>query len=87
MKWKNDLRRIDPAMAEKVQYGISLLYVADRLQAQRYLANFGVPNEVIARVLSAAPARRRIYGTHLTCDLESDRLHPKSEVIEPNPPR
>lgn len=72
-----DSRRIDPATAEKVQYGISLLYVADRLQAQRYLTNSGVPAEVITRVLSGVPGRRRVYGTHLICDITKGRLHLK----------
>ena len=76
MEPKTEARRTDPVMAERVQYGVSLLYVADRLQAQRYLANSGVPDEVIARVLSTAPTRRRLYGTHLSSDLEGGALNP-----------
>jgi len=60
-------RRTDPSMAEKGQFGISLLHIAGMLQAQRHLVNCGVPSDVIARVLSGR-GRRRVFGTHLISD-------------------
>jgi len=65
---KKHARRADNNMAEKVQYGISLLHVAGVLEAQRYLVNNGVPAEVVARVLSATTGQRRVFGTHVTVD-------------------
>jgi len=68
MAVKEHVRRTNPGMAERVQYGISLLHVAGALEAQRYLINSGVPAEVVARILSAATSKRRVYGTHLKSD-------------------
>lgn len=69
-----NIRRVDQRMAETVQYGVSLFYVAGALQAQRYLANNGVPADVIARIMSTAPGKRRIYGRHLSCDAYAGRV-------------
>lgn len=68
MAVKEHVRRTDSVMAEKVQYGISLLHVAGAPEAQRYLISNGISVEVIGRILSASPGKRRVYGTHLKID-------------------
>ena len=62
-------RRVNLAMAEQVQCGISLMYIAGVSPAQRYLFHCGVPQEVIARVLLNPPYKRRLYGSHGVADV------------------
>jgi len=56
------------AMAEQVQYGISLMHIAGVGPAQRYLHHCGVPEHVIERVLLNPPYKRRVYGSHGVID-------------------
>lgn len=64
----NEQRRMNPSMAESVQIGVSLLFVAGKEDARRYLVKCRVPAHVIERVLSAPPGARRPYGSHGTND-------------------
>jgi hypothetical protein len=65
-------RRNNLEMAEQVQYGITLMYVAGVQPAQRYMIRCGVPGEVIHRVLMP-PFKRRVYGNHGSADPEQAR--------------
>ncbi|TFW20621.1 hypothetical protein [Duganella callida] len=67
MSDQSAFRRSNLTMAEQVQYGITLMYVAGRLPAQRYMLRCGVPGEVIERVLEP-PYKRRVYGEHGSAD-------------------
>ena len=51
-------RRIDFQTASKVQCGIALKITASEIEAIRYMRGCGVPDEVIARVLSDSGRRR-----------------------------
>ena len=64
-------RRVNMAMAEQVQCGISLMHVADVGTAQRYLIRCGVPQHVIDRVLLNPPYKRRVYGFHGVSDVST----------------
>ncbi|NVD97758.1 hypothetical protein [Massilia sp. BJB1822] len=61
---KNEHRRANASMAESVQFGVSLFFVAGEEEARRYLLKCGAPVHVIERILSAPPGARRPYGSH-----------------------
>lgn len=50
-------RRSDHVMAERVQCGLSLLYLAGVAEACQYMARVGVAGEIIERVLTARNVR------------------------------
>ncbi|NVE00069.1 hypothetical protein [Massilia sp. BJB1822] len=60
----NERRRTDAGMAESIQFGVSLLFVAGKEEARRYLVKHGAPAHVIERILAAPPSARRPYGSH-----------------------
>jgi hypothetical protein len=61
------MRRQNTRMAERVQCGVSLQFIAGAGEAKRYMANCGVPAAVIERVLGSTPLRRQ-HGTHSVSD-------------------
>ena len=50
-------RRSDHQMAERVQCGLSLLYLAGVAEACQYMARAGISNQVIERVVTARHVR------------------------------
>ncbi len=65
---RNEHRRTNASMAESVQFGVSLFFVAGEQEARRHMVKCGVPAHVIERILSAPPGARRPYGSHGTGD-------------------
>ncbi|WP_156398182.1 MULTISPECIES: hypothetical protein [unclassified Duganella] len=50
-------RRLDRVTADRVQYGLSLLYLAGAAEARQFMALNGIPDPIIERVLSAQYVR------------------------------
>jgi len=61
-------RRSNRTLAEQVQYGVSLLYVAGPAEARRYLRHCSVPDHIVERVLDVTTTNRRQLGEHSVTD-------------------
>ncbi len=65
---RTEQRRTNSSMAESVQIGVSLLFVAGPAEALRHLVKCGAPAHVIERILSAPPGALRPHGSHGASD-------------------